>query len=419
MQPIDTLGMETEEKPLKRSSLRRNLLLIILIILLSGLTYVAVYFFTKLRLITSTAEPLAVASPSSPTPAAVHKTVAFYLINFDDNASVRPTSPAKIEQDLFNRPDSLTAFWNQVSGGSLKLTGRAYDWVSIHRTPGNACNYESWAVQARAAIAKREPAEQAADYQVYSVYAPIDCPSMSSPIGEGGTEAYVNLNTIGDDQYIRSSYFHELGHLIGQLQHSGSIKTCPTGTLGRRYELNNCDISDYGDDSDVMGGEGAPAVRLFNSYHMAELGFIPTAQIIPLTTGGDYVLSSNTKSANATRLIRIPLTMLHLTTNTPQWPYYLYIEQRSSLPPFDNFDPSNEVVRGISLYIGHDFKRSGAEELKNSPIYRVMQKNSGFGPTFSSTLLTGREYTDPTGQLTITNLEKTSEGTKIRVKFNF
>lgn len=347
------------------------------------------------------------------------KKIAILLVNFNTAANDRQMSVADMSKLAFSAPDSLAAYWKEVSNGKWAIMGKVFDGITV-RQASSSCTLDSnnkWGDEALAVAKKQGIDLSQYDYLVFAAKLPPLCPSMSSPIGEKGNRSFINIDRDLPAKYNKQSFFHEMGHMLGNLQHAGTMK-CPLGIKNQQYELVNCEGDEYGDFYDAMGGQSRFNnkewfYRQFNAYHKAELGFITAEHIKKVTQDGEYDLVSSEKEESGIQLIQIPLKNMHLQARPPAGSYFLYLDQRSNYGVFDKFEIDDPVVKGVSVYLGHTYQPKTPDEIRNSPIYRLILDDN------SMSLAPGKSYTDPTQQVTLTTVSDKNGKARVKIQFSY
>ena len=139
---------------------------------------------------------------------------------------------------------------------------------------------------------------------------------------------------------------HELGHNLG-LHHAGSFDC--TGAGGQAVSISsNCELREYNDPWDVMGGFGS---RHSHAAHLDRLGFLSASNVQTVSASGTYSLTAApTAPTTAPMTLRIPRTY---TSGGAVQDWY-YLEVRSAGGVFDNFSSTDWAVRGVSVRVVPD-----------------------------------------------------------------
>jgi Ca2+-binding RTX toxin-like protein len=254
--------------------------------------------------------------------------VGVILVNFADNRA-EPWTPAN---DLVfgNNENSVRAFYDQASFGNFSVSGDVLGWYHLNANAAY-CDYHSWSTEAKQLAGT---AAQGYDRLMFVFPQNNDCGwnGIADP-----TEFYVN--GVLDNHRTAS---HELGHTLG-LTHSNALD-CSDGVLRVTISASACSNLEYGDPFDVMGGKPGDLHRLFNNYDRNLLGFLPPQDITELQgTGPSQIYSSNLLHGLGTpELVRIPRSY------DQSKPFY-DLEYREAAPWFDDFQPTDPVVNGLSI----------------------------------------------------------------------
>ncbi|WP_437805192.1 RICIN domain-containing protein [Sorangium sp. So ce1078] len=191
------------------------------------------------------------------------------------------------EQDVRNTMDGAATHLAGSSFGKMQLQ---YDVAGPFNIAFGKCDdYNRW--QNEAKTAARNAGFDLNAYQHYMIMGKMDC-------GYAGMGAQP-----GSATWIAGLWpevvVHELGHNFG-LWHASS-RTCRNG--GTTVTMSNdCTFDEYGDVFDPMGNGGK---QHFNANYKANLGWIPSSQVVTVTSDGTYTLAPMTEASTGTQLLRV------------------------------------------------------------------------------------------------------------------
>lgn len=335
-------------------------------------------------------EPLN-AQISSALRSAVTKKVAVVLLNFQNN----PTQPFTIDKartTVFTGASSVNSYYQETSfntfvlRGTLNADGDIFGWYTVPYN-NESCQDGLWKIAAQnAAIA---------DGFLESNYTNIifAWPYTNSCLWEGSS------NLGGSYVYINGSFelkviAHELGHNF-TLHHANSYDCINAD--GKRVPISNtCTANEYGDPFDMMDGNPFRSTNHFNVFNKGRLNWFNIQNTQDVNQGGIYTIVPLEKISNETQVLRIPRTI----NKTGKIIDYYYLEFRQPFG-FDNFNPNDPVVNGVSIRIAPNYNKKIAKTL--------LIDTTADTPTFLDAALNlGKIFQDKKNNLTIKTIAVTS-----------
>lgn len=221
----------------------------------------------------------------------VTKRVAVVLFNFRADSS-QPFTAEQARLAVFDDPDSPAAFYRQVSGGAIALTGTVFGWITLDASTSNCrptptfASDAAWDTKARKTLAAMGIDLSGFDYVLYGM------PSVSC-FGGGRATHTCSRGTCTSQAFVYNAprflghqvAAHELGHLIGSDHANRYDCTDPAGKAVATSA--SCQSVEYGDPFVVMGsGSGE-----FDAYRRASLGWLAPSELQTVTQSGSYTLS--------------------------------------------------------------------------------------------------------------------------------
>ncbi|WP_437595196.1 RICIN domain-containing protein [Sorangium sp. So ce590] len=191
------------------------------------------------------------------------------------------------EQDVRN---TLAGAATHLAGSSFGKMQLEYDVAGPFNIAFGKCDdYNRWQNEAKAAA--RNAGFDLGAYQHFMIMGKMDC-------GYAGMGAQP-----GSATWIAGLWpevvVHELGHNFG-LWHASS-RTCRSG--GATVTMSNeCTFDEYGDPFDPMGNGGK---QHFNANYKANLGWIPSSQVMTAASDGTYTLAPMTEASSGIQLLRV------------------------------------------------------------------------------------------------------------------
>lgn len=323
------------------------------------------------------------------------------LVNFQENPNEQPLSVEQAESLIFGE---INDFYRQASFDQTWLSGEVAGWFTLPLS-NQVCDFT--AVQNAAdekAVAAGVPL---ADYdRIIYLMTQTACGVAGSATLEGiPSRAHINGN------FSATNITHELGHNFG-LHHSRALD-CGDQTLG-----GQCEVREYGDTYDVMGG---PDIGYFNTFQREQLGWLDgeyATKTIEATQDGNYSIAYYESQGEQPITLKVPRGVDSATGNM-RW---FYIEYRQSVG-FDDFLDGRsysfyrgDVTDGIIIRSATegDARSSNLLHLKTDSEYKaVFGRNDWFDPAMP----VGGSYTDPESGVTL-SLTSAANGTaEINVHF--
>jgi hypothetical protein len=276
--------------------------------------------------------------------------IGVVLFDFAGHQTVQPYTAGDVLAAAFTGPDSLRAWYDEVSHGTMHLIGATtadgigdtYGPVLIAGTAG-ACttaDINRWFAAA--------PTAAHVDLSRYDELLML-MPHQAACPWAGIAQTPGKLVVLNGGIALRVTA-HETGHTLG-LMHAGTID-CTTGPL-----TGSCAEDDYGDPYDAMGASPT-SVFHFSSFHLLEAGFARPAQALSVTRTGGFALAPS-DSTNGVTMIRIPRTTTSPLANRSG----LCLEYRQPSGHFDAFAVSDNVIKGVLVRLCSTPTPAGAKSL--------------------------------------------------------
>jgi M6 family metalloprotease-like protein len=212
------------------------------------------------------------------------------IANFTDSST--SASSASLTPEMFSPPpatSSINAYYQDNSFGLVNFAGQVVGPYTINYTSTSA-DYYGWA---SAADAKASAAGVNLNNYSHKVYI---VPQSSDPSMAG----WAGLGTIGgspSQAWIFGPYWayvkviaHELGH-----------------NLGTHHASNFDGSSEYGDNSDTMGGWGGYGDQMpqMNAARKIEFGWVPSSRVVTATANGSYTISQLETAGSSAQCLKV------------------------------------------------------------------------------------------------------------------
>jgi chitodextrinase len=316
------------------------------------------------------------------------KNVLVIMFTFSNN-STQPWTQTYANGVVFTNSSSIAAYYNEQSYGQLTMTGTVTPWLSIPND-NTSCQYGAWASAANTAA--QNAGFTLSNYTNY-VYA---FPNTGScgwaglaylPGSQSWTNGELDLRVVG----------HELGHNFG-VHHANSYSCSVGGSRVWLADPANCSSSEYGDPFDIMGSS---STRHADNFHLAQFGFFGAGDKQDVTASETYSLGVVDQSASAPKVLRV-------ARGATGW--YFYLEYRQPFGAyFDNFGPTDPAVNGVTIRMGYDYS-----SLTQSQLLDATPATSTYA---DAPLAVGRSVTDPTSNVTFTNVSESSSGAVVNISW--
>jgi hypothetical protein len=260
------------------------------------------------------------------------------LVNFSDNSTSQPWTPAQMAGYVFTNPDSVSAYYRDSSLGLTTFSGDVTNWITLP-TVGTSCdgNFESWANLADAAAVKAGFVLSNYSHKLYVINGVSSCPWAGlSTVGGDHSYSWVieypgPLNTVLIE--------HELGHGLGMAH--ASYLGCGSLTIDA---YANCSFNEYGDYYDAMGYATYGFTQ--NGAHKVEQTWVPTARVQTVTTNGTYTIAPLELPATIPQVLKILKSNSYNPTTGNS---YYYVEYRQPVGVDKTLPPG--VTGGVGLTI--------------------------------------------------------------------
>jgi hypothetical protein len=309
------------------------------------------------------------------------RSVAVILVNFQDDTS-QPWTKAQIESTMFTSPSSVAAYYAEQSFGQLTVTGTVFDWVTIPYSKAS-CDYFGWYV---AAVSTVGVSNVASHTNVMLVFPQTSACGWAGLASLGGGYSWINGAT------TLRTMAHELGHNLG-VDHARTW-TCTDGGV-RVWLSASCSLhSEYGDPFSIMG---AATTRHFNGLHKEQLGWIPDASRLTVTSTGTFTVEALGASAAGVQSLRIPRSSTE----------HLFVDLRQAGGPFETYAGGSPAVSGVMVRLG-----AAAGFDWDS---RLLDTTPSTATYDDAALLPGRTVTDPVSGIAVTAVSLDASGATVTV----
>jgi hypothetical protein len=291
------------------------------------------------------------------------------IVNFTDSSTGATT--AGLTPEMFAPPpstSSINAYYQDNSFGQVSFAGQVVGPYTINYTSTSA-DYYGWA---SAADSKASAAGVNLNNYTHKVYV---VPQSSDPSMAG----WAGLGTIGgspSQAWIFGPYFayvkviaHELGHNIGT------------------HHASNFDgSSEYGDNSDTMGGWGGYGDQMpqMCAARKVEFGWVPSQRVTTASINGSYTISQLEAAGTASQVLKV-----HKADTNEDW----YFGYRTAV----GFDATNLPP----YYLGTQVHRAPGYSGQHTYYYQNLTDGQSFSDSVNGITVTQSSHTDTTTTLTV------------------
>ena len=248
------------------------------------------------------------------------------LVDFRQDGKTVGCSDAAVGGLMFAaQTASVDALYREASFGQLSWASDsdgngAPDVVRVViDDAGGDCDVTTWGSKADAAATAGGATLSRYQHRVYVLPSGVGCRWAGVAQLGCGSACWAMIATCNRGDV----YAHELGHNLGMYHASSDFDandavdpTCPSGSSGG---------GEYCDDSDFMG-ISTGAWRQVNGAHKVQMGWVPAAKIVDVTTTGTYALAPLATAPDATAL---PLVLR--VARPAGGPYYVSYRRRVGL----------------------------------------------------------------------------------------
>lgn len=329
--------------------------------------------------------------------------VAVILSHFQN--PINPTGvPENVRQVTFTDPDSINTFFQETSAGKYHLEGEVYGEYALPY-PDTACDYTNQAWRDSAKQLASQDGFNEANYDIIIHFIPY---TFTCNFGGLALIGETPAGILIDGNYSKEVVSHEIGHVLG-LGHANAF-VCHNDA-GQQVPIStNCQIGEYGDPFDVMGGNGF-GMHHFSMYHKAKIHFSDSTNIQTVTSNGQFELTANAINSSALKTLYIPITSP--SPNNESQGYYLEFRRNTGI--FDQFDTQYNldgvlIRKALNYSAQSDWVSAGSKLIDTTP-----EQNQ---PVFTNAALgVGQTFIDPFEGVKITTLGVNDTTANVKVEF--
>jgi hypothetical protein len=336
----------------------------------------------------STAEAGSATDTSSTTAvASASRRVAVVLVNFADSPT-QPVTADQVRTTMFTGSQSVNAYYQDVSDGSLGVTGDVLGWFTVARPSATSCDYAAWGSAASAAATSAGTDLSAYDHVLYF------WPQQSGCAWAGLGELPGRTMWINGEGTLRV-LAHELGHNLGE--HHASAEKCHQSGVPVPFSGAgaSCSVAEYGDPFTIMGSASTYLHSNAARHHLKLL----TPVDLAAGQASRVTLAPLDSTSGGTRLVRVARGDGS----------FLSLEYRRPAGPFETYDATAPVATGVTIRLDRGV---GTRQT-------VLVDTVPATATYSDApLLAGRAVTDPVSGATIRVESQSTSGAQVSVSYD-
>ncbi|MFH0805252.1 MAG: hypothetical protein V1916_03605 [Patescibacteria group bacterium] len=348
--------------------------------------------------------------------------VAAIMVTFSDNpakpaqdSSTQPWTKQYVNGVLFSNTYSVAAYYTEVSGGEVSVSGSVFDnngaWYTVPRpaTVNGDCDWSSYFGDAVAAADADIDFTQYNSIMVFSPQKTCAAEGLATyyAVPEAGSRLYGIIDINGR---MGSTPHHELAHLMG-LGHANSWQCDAPGIVTG----TNCRNVEYGDRYNIMGATGSRTL-LLTAQQLENYGWLPAADVVTVSTSNDYTIRAYQSRGTLPRVLKIPQAR-DSSGNVTSW-YYLEYRQPIGFDKVTiNYSPTVQqlgVPNGVLVHMGN----STGDRFSSTLLDMTPGSMPGGRDIFEPALPLGYSYSDPAAGVSFGVLSRDANKMTIRVKFN-
>ncbi len=320
------------------------------------------------------------------------KSLLVIMVNFTNDTS-QPFTKADVHNSVFVNPDSTNALIKEGSFNKTSLTGAVTNWLTINSTSTD-CAWPAPGTWAN--LADQAAISAGHNVSSYNHVMYMFPPTSSCTHGGLGEVAAKRTWIFGPTYHMIKT--HELGHNFGAW-HSGYLDC--RGSQTAQDVLSSCDFIEYGE-ADAQMGSGAWRNFQFNALNRRLFNWIPTTQLMDVTSNGTYTVASD--YSTDTTLPKI----LQIAKPDSGDNYNIAFKQAVGF----NALLSPGSTKGVSVYIKPTW-RLGTPHGSDTALLAMQ---TGMGSTNAS-LGNGGVFYDVGNGITVTQLSRTTNTATVSVRF--
>lgn len=351
---------------------------------------------------------------AKPAQAATTKKVAVILFNFQNDTS-QPWTTDLARETTFTNPDSVNAYYQEVSYNQLSLTGKlnadgdVFGWYTIPLNNTGSCTYSAWSQAARTVAQNAGVDLSGYDTFIYAFPTSSVCGfSGTGLVGNYPGEVWMN------GSFNKETVGHEFGHTLGT-NHASSIN-CLDGSGNPVPISPNCTKVEYGDRFDIMGNthyvNSTPQPsNHFSAWRKNQVGFLPDSGVQTITANGTYTVKPVEANLGGIQLLRIP----HDKDSLGNALSYYYLDFRQPIGNFHSFLSTDPVANGVSIRLGPApivLSNTGQRLFANSKLIDTTPTTT---ESTDGALASGQTFTDPATGTSITTQNVSSTEATVSV----